>query len=213
MSPKRLTLFETLRKEVTISTGELTPRLRMLCPTRWTVRHASISSILRIYALIQCALEEIACGHDEYAAKASGMVSKMENFDTFFSLKLAYLIFSAAEQLSTNLQAKDTTVQEAVGGGQLLASHFKSLRNEVKFDWFYDQVVADSHELTTEPSQRKAPRRIDDGASPHEYQSPRERHRHMYFEVTELTAGEVERRFSQADIQLISEIYPPGVGE
>ena len=209
MSPKRLTLFETLRKEVTISTGELTPRLRMLCPTRWTVRHASISSILRNYAVIQSALEEIACGHDEYAAKGSGMVSKMENFDTFFGLKLAYLIFSAAEQLAINLQAKDTTVQEAVGGGKLLASHFKSLRNEAKFDQFYDQVVADSRELTAEPSlprKRKAPRRIDDGASPHEYQSPRERHHHLYFEVTELTAGEVERRFLQADIQLISEV-------
>ena len=209
MSPKRLTLFETLRKEVTISTGELTPHLRMLCPTRWTVRHASISSILRNYATIQSALEEIACGHDEYASKASGMVSKMENFDTFFSLKLAYLIFSAAEQLAINLQAKDTTVQEAVGGGQLLASHYKSLRNEDKFNYFYDQVVADSHELTSEPSlprKRKVPRKINDGASPHEYRSPRERHRHLYFEVTELTAGEVERRFVQPDIQLISAI-------
>ena len=134
MSPNRLTLFETLRKEVTISTGELTPRLRMLCPTRWTVRHASISSILQNYAIIQCALEKIACGHNEYAAKASGMVSKMEDFDIFFSLKLAYLIFSVVEQLSINLQAKDTTVQEAVGGGQLLANHFKSLRNEAKLD-------------------------------------------------------------------------------
>jgi len=47
MSPKRLPLFENLRKEVTINCGELTPRLRILCPTRWTVRHSSISSILK----------------------------------------------------------------------------------------------------------------------------------------------------------------------
>ena len=152
MSPKRLTLFETLRKEVTFSTGELTPHLGMLCPTRWTVRHASISSILRNYATIQSALEEIATGHDDYAAKASGMVCKMESFDTFFALKLAYIIFSAAEQLSINLQAKDITVQESLNGGQLLANHFNSLRTETKFDHFYDQVVRDSQELTAEPS-------------------------------------------------------------
>ena len=47
MSPKRLTLFDSLRKDNSINTGELTPHLRMLCPTRWTVRHASIASILR----------------------------------------------------------------------------------------------------------------------------------------------------------------------
>ena len=59
MSPKRLTLFDSLRREVTINTGELTPRLRMLCPTHWTVRHSSIASILKNYSIIQSALDEI----------------------------------------------------------------------------------------------------------------------------------------------------------
>ena len=94
----------------------------MLCPTHWTARHASIASILRNYSIIQSALEEIRQGHDEYAAKASGMASKINDFDTFFGLRLAYLIFSAAEQLSINIQAKDITVQEAVYGARLLTT-------------------------------------------------------------------------------------------
>ena len=209
MSPKRLTLFDSLRKEVSINTGEFTPQLRMLCPTRWTVRHGSIASILRNYSIIQSALEEIRQGHDDYAAKASGMVLKMDNFDTFFGLKLAYLIFSASEQLSINLQAKDTTVQEAVRGSLLLTTHFRSLRDESKFNNFYDVVVRESRELTAEPTlprRRKVPRRFDDGASPHTYETPKDRHRHMYFEVTELAAGEVERRFTQKDLGMISDI-------
>ena len=121
MFPKRLTLFDSLRREV-INTGEFTPHLRMLCPTHWTARHASIASILRNYSIIQSALEEIRQGHDEYAAKASGMASKINDFDTFFGLKLAYLIFSAEEQLSINIQAKDITVQEAVYGARLLTT-------------------------------------------------------------------------------------------
>ena len=209
MSPKRLTLFDSLRKEVSINTGELTPHLRMLCPTRWTVRHASIASILRNYSIIQSALEEIRQGHDEYAAKASGMASKMDDFDTFFGLKLAYLIFSAAEQLSINIQAKDITVQEAVCGAQLLTAYLRSLRDESKFDSFYDAVIRECVELTAEPTlprRRKRPRRFDDGASPHTYETPKDRHRHMYFEVTELAAGEVERRFIQKDLGIISDI-------
>lgn len=58
MSPKRLTLFDSLRTEVSINTGKLTQHLRMLCPTRWAVRHASISSVLRNYSIVQNAFRE-----------------------------------------------------------------------------------------------------------------------------------------------------------
>ena len=37
----------------------------------------------------------------------------MEKFLTFFGLKMADLVFSASEQLSTTLQAKNTTAQDA----------------------------------------------------------------------------------------------------
>ncbi len=61
---------------------------------------------------------------------------QMESFDTFFSLKLAYMVFSAAEQSSTNLQAQDTTVAEGARGARLLRSHFTSLRSEAAFTDF-----------------------------------------------------------------------------
>ena len=107
-SPKRLALFDHLRKEVAIQTGGdvLAPSLRTMCPTRWTVRRASIESILHNYELLQKALCEIQQGHDEYAAKAHGILTRMESFDTYFGFKLALLVFSSAEQFSTNLQAK-----------------------------------------------------------------------------------------------------------
>ena len=39
-SPKRLTMFDTLRKDVALNSGESSPLLRVLCPTRWTVRNS-----------------------------------------------------------------------------------------------------------------------------------------------------------------------------
>ena len=83
LSPKRLTLFNSLTNEVRINIGEVTPNLRMLYPTRWTVRHTSIASILKNYSIIQSVLEEIRHGHDDYAAKASGMALKMEVLTCF----------------------------------------------------------------------------------------------------------------------------------
>ena len=50
-SPKRLALFDTLRKEVAIKDGVSTPSLRTVYPTRWTVRHSCIDSIIRNYDL------------------------------------------------------------------------------------------------------------------------------------------------------------------
>lgn len=47
-SPKRLHLFESLRQQAmtTLSDVPSAPTLRMLCPTRWTVRHAAVQSVL-----------------------------------------------------------------------------------------------------------------------------------------------------------------------
>ena len=72
---------------------------------RWTVRHSAIDSILKNYQNLMSSLDIIQQGHNEYAAKGKGLLTQMESFDTstFFSLKLAYLIFAAAEQFSINL--------------------------------------------------------------------------------------------------------------
>ena len=77
---------------------------------------------------------------DEYAAKASGLHARIELFDTYFGLKLSYLVFSAAEQFSVNLQAKNITIQEATRGAVLLASHLKSLRTEAQFNQFMNKL-------------------------------------------------------------------------
>ena len=156
---------------------------------------------------LQAVLSEIEQGRDEYAAKANGLLSRMEQFETLFSLKLAHQIFSAAEQLSISLQAKDYTVQDAVQGASLLSSHLRSLRNEQRFNILYEEVT--SLNLTDEPClprHRKVPRRYDGGEPAHRYANPKERYRHAYFEALELAAGEVQRRFDQADLKIVKEI-------
>ena len=67
-------LFESVRKSVHVTLSEsesvsLSPSLRPLCPTRWTVRHSAIDSILKKYQNLMSLVETIQQGHDEYAAK------------------------------------------------------------------------------------------------------------------------------------------------
>lgn len=52
-------------------------------------------------------LEEISSNtHDEYGMKASGYLQSLEKFNTLFGLKLAHILFCAAEQVSLALQKK-----------------------------------------------------------------------------------------------------------
>ena len=133
-SPKRSTLFENLQSQL----SPQSPSLKALCPTRWTVRTAAISSVIENYAVLCEALAKINLStHDEYGRKAGGFLAQMEKFSTFFGLKLSHLIFSGTEQLSISLQGKDTTVQESINAAELAVKFLERLRQESLFDEFY----------------------------------------------------------------------------
>ena len=73
-SPKRLALFENLRTEVSIQSGEtLQPSLRTFCPTRCTLLNL-IQRLLEQFIIWHDALKRLS-SHctDEYATKASGL--------------------------------------------------------------------------------------------------------------------------------------------
>ena len=154
-------------------------------------------------------LQIIKQGHDEYAAKGKGLVMHMESFDTFFSLKLAYLVFSAAEQVCTNLQAKETTVSEGTRGALFLRSRYASLQSEAAFAAFYHNVLKSASGLTDEPvlpRYRRIPKKIDKDAMPHCHTSPEDRYRQAYFEALDHASGEIEKQFDQSDLAVVREV-------
>ncbi len=74
--------------------------------------------------------------------KAGGVLSILESFSTLFGLRLGHLLFAAAEETSKSLQAKDTTVQEAMSSVGVLKSFFQRQRNEEAYSAFYDATEA-----------------------------------------------------------------------
>jgi len=69
--------------------------------------------------------------------KAGGFSRQVQQFNTFFGLKLCQLIFISTEQLSRVLQCKDTTVQEAKQVAITTATHLQKQRTDKAFDQFY----------------------------------------------------------------------------
>ena len=82
----------------------------------------------------------------------------------FFSLKLAYLIFAAAEQFSINLQAKHTTITEGIKWAKLLKLHYTSMRTDESFSTFYHGVPSSIYGVLFQwcselhPSEKHIPR-------------------------------------------------------
>ena len=160
-----------------------TCNLRPLCPTRWTVRSGAIKAILSNYSTLQSTLEEILdTGRDEYAMKAGGFSRQLQQFTTLFGLHLCQSVFAPTEQLSCVLQGKDTTIQEAREAAITTEMYLRRQRTDASFDRFYGEVVAESVTLTEEPvlpRRRKLPRRIDDGSSNYQFESPKEMFRQI----------------------------------
>ena len=145
---KRSSLFESLKPQMSTDTSGLRP----LCPTRWTVRTGAIDAVLNNYCTLCAVLEEVnQTGRDEHARKAGGLLAQFEMFSTFFGLKLCFLVFSATEQLSRTLQAKDITIQEAKEATLLAEAHLRRQRSNTAYDAFYEKTVLESNTLTSEP--------------------------------------------------------------
>jgi len=133
------------------------------------------------YKLLQSTLEEVQEGHKEYAAKANGLLSKME-----LGLQFLHLLVALAEQFSMNIQAVDITIQEVVRGARLLVSHLKLLRTKTMFNCFYDQTLRGSQTLTEQaklPRNCKLPKRLDSGSLGYQYQNAKDLYRHAYYEM------------------------------
>ena len=159
-------------------------------------------------ALIETCEDVVDEGGD-VGLKADGMLKRLKQFSTLFGLRLSYLVFSAGEELSRTLQRKDCNIQEAINSSNLTGNYYKRMRSDEEFNTFYDGIVKESEDKTKPPSlgrQRKAPARLDVGASGHCFSSPKTLHRQQYFEVLDLVYQELLRRFDQKSFSLLRDI-------
>ena len=88
------------------------PALRVLCPTRWTVRADALASILSNYeALFELWDEAMAVATDsETKARLIGVATQMKSFDFFFGCTLGEKILrhTVSKPLQTvNISAAD----------------------------------------------------------------------------------------------------------
>ena len=205
-SPKRLALFKNLKAEMNLQTTGIKP----LCPTRWTVRTGALDTIIKNYEVIYIELDIVGKdSNDESSNTSSGLKALMEKFSTFFGLKLSFMVFSSMEELSKTLQSSDLNAQEASSAAASALKFLQRQRSDDQFITFYHSVILEAKDRTdppTFPRQRRMPKRFDDGSANHHFSTPEDYYQKQYFEVLDLLAAEIERRFDQNSLKIINEM-------
>ena len=201
-SPRREAIFQEVKKDV--PTEIETPGIRLLCPTRWTVRGDSLDSVCENYSILLDTFErslEIV-SDTETKSRIIGVLSQMKLFQYYFGVKLGQLIFGHCDNLSRTLQHKDLSAAEGQPVAALTITTLQSIRTDEMFDLFWEKVQMECEKLDVEeaklPRARKAPKRYEIGQGDSSYpDSPKALYRITYFEGLDLVVNAVKERFEQ----------------
>ena len=200
-SPCRDGIFQRLKE--TLPVGN-TPGIRVLCPTRWTVRAESIHSILANYNVLQRTWEEAqqAVKDTETKARIQGVAAQMTTFNFFFGSMLGELVLKHTDNLSRTLQHVSMSAAEGQQIAAMTVATLNSMRSDDQFDHFWDQTLLKAQELSVNepqlPRQRKVPRRYDNGTACGDFPStPKAHFKPVYFEAIDLITNCVQERFDQ----------------
>ena len=206
-SPKRDALFTKLKEELQ---PEL-PGMRVLCPTRWTVRADSLKSVLDNYVVLQELWEEAekTTKDSDIIARVIGVASQMRNFEFFFGIYLGEMILRHSDNLSRTLQKKDLSAVEGQHVAGLVKATLQSMRSTDQFDLFWKVLSKKAAQLNIDepvlPTKRRAPRRIEIGESPAEFHgNVIDHYRVFYFEALDLIIQCIDDRFNQPGYRLYS---------
>ena len=165
LSPRRQGVFMEVQQESEMSSeSDVKSTVKLLCPTRWTVRANSLHSIIDNYSEL---LETWDRANDiardtETKARIEGVASQMETFDFMFGTYLGELILKHTDNLSKTLQHKTCSAAEGQKIAGLVVKTLEAIRSEDSFNLFWSKVLKSAESFDLEPKlprQRKRPRR------------------------------------------------------
>ena len=203
-SPKRDVMFSKLKDELQPEC----PGIRVLCPTRWTVRADSLKSVLDNYTVLQHLWEEAESVAKESDIRAGliGVGSQMTSFDFYFGVYLGEMVLHHTDNLSKTLQKKKLSAAE---GQQVVKVTLQSMSSAERFDLFWKTLIKKAEHLNVGepvlPRKGKAPRRteIEEGTGDF-HTTVVDHYRVIYFEAMDVIIQCIDDRFDQPGYKMYS---------
>ena len=184
--------------------GSDCPGIRILCPTRWTVRADALQSILANYDVLLKLWEEAVdrVSDTEMKARIQVVAAQMAKFDFFFGVSLGQLILRHSDNLSRTLQHRNLSAAEGQNIAGMAVRTLESLRTDDNFDMFFTRTTASAAEHDVDkpclPRNRRVPSRLDEGTGAAEFPSSVEDcYRPQYYEALDLIISCIKERFDQ----------------
>ena len=117
-TPTNAELFDELvvDDDETQTTNRQGATIRPLCPTRWVMRQASLDSNLCNYERIITFLDEVPKHSNDakVRAKAASLLSKVEEFQTFFDLRGLHQLFRSAHKYMQSSKVSVSHVKDLI---------------------------------------------------------------------------------------------------
>lgn len=199
-SPKRDAAFEKLKADL----APETPGFRVLCPTRWTVRAASLQSVIDNYEVLLLVWQEALDGSldGEIRARIIGIEAQMMKFDFLFGICLGSIVLRNSDNLSKTLQHKTLSAAEGQRIAKLTLSVLQKMRSDEQFTSFYQRVIQEQTRFGVAdpclPRKRRAPQRFEVGSSTGDYHvTPEAHYRQIYYGALDHVVEAIKDRFDQ----------------
>ena len=158
-------MFDSIKEEL----APTDPGIRVLCPTRWTVRADSMKSIICNYEVLVELWEKATdiVRDTETIAWIRGVAAQMNTFSFYFGLLLGEMLLRHSDNLNKSLQHDKLSAAEGQAIAVMTNTTLASLSNDAHYDLIWQKVITMAKENNVEdpkpPRKRKRPVRYEDG--------------------------------------------------
>lgn len=207
-SPCRDGILQTLKQQM----SEESPGIRVLCPTRWTVRAQALQSIIDNYQVLHELWQESLdiVKDTEMRSRIQGVSACMQSFEFFYGLVLAQLLLRHSDNLSKTLQATQMSAAAGQKIAEMTVTTLQSIRSDENFTLFWEKITKMASNLDVSdavlPRRRKRPRRYDDGSEGDFPEKVEDFYRPIYFEALDLLICGIQARFDQPGYKIYSKL-------
>ena len=212
---KKSTQRETYLRKLRIQSGKKEKSVHAFCPTRWTVRGATLASIIDNYNELMGLWEHSLSITIDTKMKGS-IISAQTNVKKFsfpFGSLLGEKILMQTDNLSRSLQSPELSAIEAHQLAEDVIGSLQQERNEATFKSFWDTMCNKRDELDINreklPRKRKHPRHLTDffgyvQTPEQEFCLSKDMYRAKYFKCYHFVIKAISDRFDQPDYTVYS---------
>ena len=201
-----MALFETIQDD----TMENSTALRPFSPTRWCMRASSLRSVKSNYTALKDFFHQLADSEmNDVGAKAEGLYVMFAKSDTCILLSILVSILGSLETAKAALQRPTLNFSDA---DRIIATlkELYAYRRRAGFDDVWRETCTEASALDLQepalPRQRKIPKRLDGGSQQHQYGSPEEQYRQLYYEMIDGVIMTLNERFEVDTLNRLKQI-------